>query len=213
MPSIFQKIIPVAQYSYEIVDSNSNKPRLNAQELIDGINGELTTDFLKIRAVKDYINCTKQRLSIEDFTRIISEISVNDDDLKEEAIIEFAKKELQYLKSFRKPGDPEILRITSEKFGIMLRQANFKNADKKMSLITHFMRNNLIDNITAEEFEDLISRNEISKDLVMQNSPSLIRSIYESENYIEVFKILVSNYIINPSLVVHHPPHPQLRLC
>lgn len=91
------------------------KQRLITQDLINGINAELKIDFLKIRAVKDYINSTEQRLSIEDFTRIISEISVNDDDLKKDAIIEFANKELQYLKSLRGQIDPEISRIISEK--------------------------------------------------------------------------------------------------
>ena len=137
-------------------------------------------------------------MPIEDFTRIISEISVNDDDLKKEAIIEFANSELQYLQSLGDQRNPEISRITSQKFSNMLDQANIKNADIKMSLIIHFMRNNLIDNITAEELEDLISRNEISKDLVMQNSPSLIRAICESKNYIEVFRLLIEKYIQDP---------------
>jgi hypothetical protein len=180
------------------------KQRLITQDLINGINAELKIDFLKIRAVKDYINSTEQRLSIEDFTKIISEISVNDDDLRKDAIIEFANKELQYLKSLRNPVDPRISRITFEKFGILLEQANLKNADVKMSIIIHFINNNLIDNITAEEFQDLITRNRISENLVTQNSPLLIRSIYESKNYIKVFRLLIEKYIKNPVNFFYH---------
>ena len=189
------------------------KERLATQVLIDRINAELKTDFLKIRAVEEHIKSTNQRLPIEDFTRIISEISVSDDDLKKQAIIEFANTEFQYLRSLEDQGNPEISRISSREFSNMLKQANIKNDDIKMSLITHFMRNNLIDNITAEEFEALISRNEISKDLLIQNAPSLIRAICESKNYIEVFRLLIEKYIQDPVNFFYHEDFILRAIC
>ena len=139
------------------------RERLATQDLIDGINAGLTNDLLKIRAVEEHIKSTNQRLPIEDFTRIISEISVSDDDLKKQAIIEFANTEFQYLRSLKDQINPEISRISSCEFSNMLKQANIKNDDIKMSLITHFMRCNLIDNITAEEFKDLSDKMNQSK--------------------------------------------------
>ena len=180
------------------------RERLATQDLIDGINAGLTNDLLKIRAVEEHIKSTNQRLPIKDFTRIISEISVSDDDLKMQAIIEFANTEFEYLRSLGVQRNPEISRISSYKFSNMLEQANIKNANIKMSLIAHFMRNNLIDNITAEEFEALIIHNQISKDLVRKNAQSLIPAICESNNYIEVFKLLIEKYIGDPVNFFYH---------
>ena len=194
-------------------NSTLKKERLTTQDLIGRINAELTNDFLKIRAVKEHIKSTNQRLPIEDFTRIISEISVSDDDLKKEAIIEFANSEMRYLQSLGDRIDPEISRITSQKFGIILQQANFENAAIKMSLITHFITNNLIDNISTEEFEDLIRSNKISKDLLIQNAPSLIREICESKNNIEVFRLLIKEYIKNPVNFFSHQDFILREIC
>lgn len=214
------------------------RERLATQDLIDGINAGLTNDLLKIRAVEEHIKSTNQRLPIEDFTRIISEISVSDDDLKKQAIIEFANTEFQYLRSLKDEINPEISRISSCEFSNMLKQANIKNDDIKMSLITHFMRCNLIDNITAEEFKDLISHNEISKDLVRKNAPSLIRAIYGTDqiskdlvgenaqssipvlipaiyanNNIKVFRLLIEKYIDNPVNFFYHQEIVLRAIC